>query len=71
VLFARGLRSLSASETATLTLAEPLTAGALGAIVLAEPFTALSAAGAALVLAGLLALGLRIPALASPQQAPA
>ena len=32
VLFARGLRRLSASETATLTLAEPLTAGALGAI---------------------------------------
>ena len=32
VLFARGLRRLSASETATLTLAEPLTAGVLGAV---------------------------------------
>jgi drug/metabolite transporter, DME family len=61
VLFARGLRRLSASETATLTLAEPLTAGVLGAVVLAEPMTAMSAAGAGLVLAGLLALGLRIP----------
>jgi DME family drug/metabolite transporter len=71
VLFARGLRRLSASETATLTLAEPLTAGALGAIVLAEPLTAMSAAGAGLVLAGLLALAIRIPAPtgASPERA--
>jgi DME family drug/metabolite transporter len=71
VLFARGLRRLSASETATLTLAEPLTAGVLGAVVLAEPMTAASAAGAGLVLAGLLALGLRLPVLASPERAPA
>ena len=73
VLFARGLKRLSASETATLTLAEPLTAGLLGAIVLAEPMTAMSAAGAGLVLAGLVALGLRLPApaVASPEQAPA
>jgi drug/metabolite transporter, DME family len=71
VLFARGLKRLSASETATLTLAEPLTAGALGAIVLAEPLTAMSGAGAALVLAGLLALAVRIPgpAVASAQRA--
>jgi drug/metabolite transporter, DME family len=62
VLFARGLKRLSASETATLTLAEPLTAGLLGAVVLAEPMTAMSAAGAGLVLAGLLALGVRLPA---------
>jgi DME family drug/metabolite transporter len=62
VLFARGLRRLSASETATLTLAEPLTAGLLGAVVLAEQLTPASAAGAALVLAGLLALALRLPA---------
>ena len=71
VLFARGLRRLTASETATLTLAEPLTAGVLGAVVLAEPLTAASAAGSGLVLAGLLALGLRIPALASPERATA
>jgi drug/metabolite transporter, DME family len=71
VLFARGLRRLSASETATLTLAEPLTAGALGAVVLAEPLTAMSAAGAALVLAGLLALAIRVPmpVVASPERA--
>jgi drug/metabolite transporter, DME family len=73
VLFARGLKRLSASETATLTLAEPLTAGLLGAIVLAEPMTAMSAAGAGLVLAGLVALGVRLPtpAVASPERAPA
>ena len=71
VLFARGLRRLTASETATLTLAEPLTAGALGAIVLAEPMTAASVAGSGLVLAGLLALGVRLPPLASPGQATA
>jgi DME family drug/metabolite transporter len=71
LLFARGLRRLSASETATLTLAEPLTAGVLGAVVLAEPLTAMSAAGAGLVLAGLLALGFRLPVLASPERATA
>jgi drug/metabolite transporter, DME family len=73
VLFARGLRRLSASETATLTLAEPLTACVLGAVVLAEPMTAMSAGGAGLVLAGLLSLGLRLPApaVASPEQATA
>ena len=66
VLFARGLRRLSASETATLTLAEPLTAGVLGAVVLAEPVTALSATGGAFVLAGLLTLAApRLPVLAS------
>ncbi len=73
ILFARGLQRLTASETATLTLAEPLTAGALGAIVLAEPLTAASAAGAGLVLAGLLALAVRLPApvVASPERATA
>jgi DME family drug/metabolite transporter len=60
-LFARGLRGLSASETATLTLAEPLTAGVLGAVVLSEPLTAASATGAGLVLAGLLALAVPVP----------
>jgi drug/metabolite transporter, DME family len=63
LLFARGLRRLSAAETATLTLAEPLTAGVLGAIVLSEPLTPASAAGAGLVLAGLLALAARLPAI--------
>jgi DME family drug/metabolite transporter len=56
LLFARGLRRLSAGETATLTLAEPLTAALLGVIVLGERMSAPAAAGAALILAGLLVL---------------
>ena len=58
VLFARGLQRLGAGETATLTLAEPLTAAALGIVVLGESPTALTAAGAGLVLAGLAVLAL-------------
>jgi DME family drug/metabolite transporter len=56
VLFARGLRHLTAGETSTLTLAEPLTAAALGAIVLGERPGALAVLGAALVLTGLVAI---------------
>ena len=57
VLFARGLRRLTSGETATLTLAEPLTATVLGTLVLAERPGLLAVAGAALVLAGLAAEG--------------
>jgi DME family drug/metabolite transporter len=66
VLFARGLKRLTAAETATLTLAEPLTATLLGVIVLAERLSAPAALGAGLVLTGLLVLALpeRRPALA-------
>jgi drug/metabolite transporter, DME family len=56
VLFARGLQRLSSGETATLTLAEPLTATALGVLVLGEHPTGVTAAGAALVLGGLVVL---------------
>jgi DME family drug/metabolite transporter len=56
LLFARGLRLLSAAETATLTLAEPLTATLLGVIILSERLSAPAAAGGALILAGLLVL---------------
>jgi DME family drug/metabolite transporter len=56
VLFARGLRHLPAGEVATLTLAEPLTATALGVVVLAERPGAVAVLGVALVLAGLAAL---------------
>jgi DME family drug/metabolite transporter len=56
VLFARGLRALTPGETATLTLAEPLTATGLGIVALGERPGAVSAVGAGLVLAGLLAL---------------
>ena len=61
VLFARGLRRLTPGETATLTLAEPLTATLLGVLVLAERPGAVAVAGAALVLAGLLVLALPAP----------
>jgi drug/metabolite transporter, DME family len=56
VLFARGLQRLSAAETATLTLGEPLTAALLGVVVLAEHLAAPAALGAGLVLAGMLVL---------------
>jgi DME family drug/metabolite transporter len=68
VLFARGLRHLTPGETATLTLAEPLTATGLGILALGERPGAVAAIGAGLVLAGLLALALpaqrRMPRLA-------
>jgi DME family drug/metabolite transporter len=56
VLFSRGLRRLSSGETATLVLAEPLTASALGVVALGEHPSAIAGAGALLVLAGLLVL---------------
>jgi DME family drug/metabolite transporter len=56
VLFSRGLRHLSSGETATLVLAEPLTASALGVVALGEHPSATAGAGALLVLAGLLVL---------------
>ena len=56
VLFARGLRHLTPGETATLTLAEPLTATGLGILVLGERPGLVAGVGAALVLAGLLVL---------------
>lgn len=59
ILFAHGLRRLPASDVATLTLAEPVTAAALGAIVLGERPGALAAAGIALVVAGLIVLAVR------------
>jgi DME family drug/metabolite transporter len=59
ILFARGLERVGASETATLTLAEPVTAALLGVIVLGERPGVAGAAGAALVLAGLGLLALR------------
>ena len=58
ILFARGLRHLTPGETATLTLAEPLTATGLGVLALGERPSVIAAAGAGLVLAGLLALAL-------------
>jgi DME family drug/metabolite transporter len=67
VLFSRGLRSLTSGETATLVLAEPLTAAALGIAALGEQPTLAAGIGATLVLAGLAVLaaprrGRRAPA---------
>ncbi len=59
ILFAHGLRLLPASEVATLTLAEPVTAAALGAVALGERPGATAVAGIALVIAGLAVLALR------------
>jgi drug/metabolite transporter, DME family len=70
ILFARGLRQIGAGETATLTLAEPLTAALLGVIALGERPSVTAAAGAALVLGGLAVLALR-PIRARPTATPA
>ena len=59
ILFARGLKHIGAGETATLTLAEPVTAAALGFVVLGERPGAAALVGAALVLAGLVLLAVR------------
>ena len=56
VLFSRGLRSLTSGETATLVLAEPLTAAALGIVALGEQPSLAAGIGAGLVLAGLAVL---------------
>ncbi len=70
VLFARGLRGIEASEAATLTLAEPLTAGLLGIALLGEQLGGTGALGAALVLGGLLLLAVR-PSRPAPVAVPA
>lgn len=53
LLFARGLSAVPVSTAATLSLAEPLTAGLLGIVVLGERPGAVSLFGAALLLGGL------------------
>jgi DME family drug/metabolite transporter len=57
LIFARGLRSVPAVHAVTLSLAEPLTAAALGIVVLRESLTMTAAIGMSLVLAGLVVLG--------------
>ncbi len=71
VLFAKGLREIGASETATLTLAEPVTAMALGFLVLGERPGVVAVLGAALVLAGLAVLALRFERRFGPARRPA
>lgn len=62
-LFTWGLQGLTAATAATLTLAEPLTAGLLGVLVLGEQLTAAGIVGIAVLTAALLllALGTRAP----------
>jgi len=55
-LYARGLCTVSVHATATLTLAEPLTAGLLGTVVLGETLGSVSIAGILLIFAGLVLL---------------
>ena len=55
-LFGRGLATVPAATAATLVLAEPITAVALGVGVLDERLTGTESAGAMLVLAGLAVL---------------
>ncbi len=56
ILFARGLRRLSAATVTTLVLAEPVVASVLGVVVLDERLSATAVAGCGLVLAGLVVI---------------
>jgi drug/metabolite transporter, DME family len=58
VLFARGLSRLTAAETTTIVLAEPVTATILGVTVLHEGLGTIGAFGVVLVIAGIAALAL-------------
>jgi DME family drug/metabolite transporter len=55
-LFGRGLRLVGIAETATLSLAEPLTAAMLGIFLLAERLSVLASAGALLLFVALVVL---------------
>jgi DME family drug/metabolite transporter len=52
-LFARGLSLVPVAVAATLTLAEPLTAGLLGVLVLGEQLNLMAGMGILLIFAGL------------------
>jgi DME family drug/metabolite transporter len=65
--YAGGLRRLSAAETTTIGLAEPVTAALLGVVLLRERLDGAVVAGALLVLSGLAALAVpRLPARRRP-----
>ena len=67
LLFGRGVRTVAVSATATLTLAEPLTAGILGFTVLGEQITLLAGAGIGLLVIGLVILSLPSGTAGNPQ----
>jgi DME family drug/metabolite transporter len=56
VLFSRGLHGVGVGAAGTLTLAEPATAAVLGVVVVGERFGSATAAGIALIAAGLVVL---------------
>lgn len=56
ILFSRGLERTPVAATATMSLAEPLTATVLGLLVVGEPVRATTLLGIALVVSGLVAL---------------
>ena len=56
VIFGRGLHGVGVGAAGTLTLAEPATAATLGVVVLGERFGGTTAAGIALIVAGLVVL---------------
>jgi len=55
-LFARGLSAVPVASAVTLSLAEPLTAGALGVVVLGEQLTTSAVLGMGLIFGGLILL---------------
>jgi DME family drug/metabolite transporter len=57
-LFARGLSAVRASTTVTLSLAEPLTASALGILLLGERPTTFASVGMGLMMVALASLAL-------------
>jgi DME family drug/metabolite transporter len=65
-LYARGLRSLPAPTAVSLSLAEPLTAAALGILVLDERLTPTALLGGGLLLAGLVSLARPAPIIGEP-----
>lgn len=60
-LFARGLATIPVASAATLTLAEPLTAGLLGVLILKESLTLTAALGILIIFAGLALIVLPLP----------
>jgi DME family drug/metabolite transporter len=62
LLFARGLQRLTAAETTTIVLAEPVAAAILGITVLHEPLGALAVVGVLLVVGGVGVLAVPAPA---------
>ena len=59
VLFIRGLNRLPVGSTVTLSMAEPLTAAALGILVLGERLSPTALVGAFLILVGLAIIGIQ------------